>query len=218
MKVINVSNKIDKNNYFDSYIKELYKINTDNPQKAKDIAKKGLNELGLLDKSAKTNKLGIDMKWAVIICICFLIILCAFFSSNLELAMMYIFGVVFFLAGLFIGLYVPIFGIIFLFSHGGAGIYMMLSSLLGNVDDFSTKIDLIFNNPIYTDGGMPITIKLYLIIILVVFVVAFIYTILHNLSPKLKENKIHTILVLSLYLLLIILVGFLPRIFPFLFL
>ena len=55
-------------------------------------------------------------------------------------------------------------------SHGGVGLYMMLSSFLGNVDYFSTKIDLIFNNPIYTDGGMPITIKLYLIIILDVFV------------------------------------------------
>ena len=213
-----MSNKIDKENYFDSYVKELYKINTDNPKKAERIAKRGLNDLGILGKSNNNNKLGLDINLAIIVFICFLMILCLFFTSSLENALMYLFGIVFFLVGLFIGLKIPVFGLIFLFSHGGMGLFVLISSLLGTFDNSSLSIDFLFNNPIYTDGGMPNTIKVYLIIILGIFVVALIYTLLHNLSSKLKENKIHIIIILLLYLILFILVGLFPRIFPFLFL
>lgn len=210
-------NDIDKTDYFDKYIKELYKINTDNPKKAKDIAKNGLDELGLLKKaSPKNNKLGIDINWAIIVIICLLMFLGAFLTSNMDSAMLYIFGVIFFLAGLFIGLYVPVFGLIFLLSHGITGFVTIFLVLLFGTDNMDS-INIILNNPLYTDGGMPFNIKIYLISICVLFVAAFIYTILHNLSPKLKKNKIHAIIILSLYLITIILIGLFSRVFPFLF-
>ena len=53
-------------------------------------------------------------------------------SYGSEQFMMYFFGTVFFLAGLFIGLNVPVFGIIFLFSHGGSG-FGIISTIFYNV-------------------------------------------------------------------------------------
>ena len=126
---------------------------------------------------------------------------------------MYIFGLVFFFAGLFVGSYVIGFGLIFLFSHGGSGLFIMISSLLSN--EFFDFED-ISNNPVFTDGGIPNDLKQYLIGIIAVFAIAIIYTIAHNLSSKLKEDNKHIIIILSLYLIGILLVGLAPRIFPYL--
>ncbi len=207
------SNNLNKND-FDWYVEELYKINSSNPNRANSIARKGLDELGLLDKSKVDGFLGIDMRWVAIIVICILIELCVFLAPNRDAILPYIFGSVFFFAGLFVGLDVPIFGLIFLCSHGGIGLAIMLVSLLGGIENRSFSTGNIFNNPAFSDGGMPSNMKLYLWGILAVFITAIVYTLLHNLSPRLKENKIHMIAILLLYLLLIFLVGYFSKTFP----
>ena len=131
---------------------------------------------------------------------------------------LYMFGLVFFLAGLFIGLNVPVFGLIFLCSHGGTGIIIMLSSLLGSDENsLFYNIGRIFKNPMFSDGGMPSNLRLHLCAIVAVLVTALVYTVLHNLSPRLKENKIHMIIILALFLIGIVLVGLIPRMYPYLF-
>lgn len=202
----------------DVYIEELYKIKSDDPNRADSIAIRGLEELGMAPGSKTTKALGIDLEWAAVVILCVLIALCVFLTPNGEAASMYIFGLVFFLAGLFIGLHVPVFGLIFLCSHGGVGLSFMLSCLLkfdkeGSFFDFKR----IFKNPAFSDGGMPSNLKLYLCAIVAIFATAIVYTILHNLSPRLKENKIHMIIILLLFLIGILLVGLLPKLFPILF-
>lgn len=205
------NNDINKPN-FDRYIEELYKINTYDKNRADLIAQRGLEELGITDIDNKsTIFLGIEKGKAILVGICILFILCGFLSSRIELIFIYFFGLVFFFAGLFIGLNVPVFGLIFLCTHGGAGLFILLSSFFGGFDDYNK----ILNNPVFTDGGIPKDLKTYLTAIVTIFVIALIYTLLHNLSPKLKENKIHMILILLLFLIGIILVGLIPRIFPY---
>ena len=189
---------------FDKYVEELYKINTENPKRAEQIAKQGLEELGL-ESSVKTSPLlGIDMEWAGVVIVCILIALCGFLVPDIKQIALYFFGMIFFFAGLFVGLTVPVFGLIFLVTHGGTGLFMMISTMFGEFTGDITEVETVFNNPAFTDGGMPNNIKLYLGITKAIFITALIYSILHNLSPRLKENKKHMIIILTLYLLFIL--------------
>lgn len=206
-------NNINKPN-FDRYIEELYKINTEDKKRAEKIAKSGLRELCIVFEEDNPPSSVVDSKnKKIIIAICILIALCGLLVQNIGMILMYIFGLVFFFAGLFVGSYVIGFGLIFLFSHGGSGLFIMISSLLSN--EFFDFED-ISNNPVFTDGGIPNDLKQYLIGIIAVFAIAIIYTIAHNLSSKLKEDNKHIIIILSLYLIGILLVGLAPRIFPYL--
>ncbi len=206
------NSSLDKQ-YFDKYIEELYNINSENPKRANDIAKRGLDDLGLLNESNK-NFLGIDIEWAIIVGICILIALGGFFAPNIKLGFSYIGGLVFFFAGVFIGLDIPLFGLIFLFTHGGVGLCLMIMSLIGGDDLF--EFPNITNNPVFSDGGMPLNLRMYLSITITILVIAVLYTIIHNLSPRLKENKKHMIIIMTIYLVFIVLVGLITRFFPYL--
>lgn len=208
-------NNLDGNE-FDLYVAELNKIYMNDKKKANKIARRGLTDLGLLNKSITGNSLGINKEIAIIIAICSSIALCCFFAPNLELMGIYLFGMIFFFAGLFVGLYIPVFGLIFLFSHGGTGLFVMIMSLFGFPID-SPEIEKIFNNPIFTDGAVPKNIILFLCVVGIVFVSAFIYTIIHNLSPTLKKDKKNIIRILILFFIGIVLVILFPKIFPYLF-
>lgn len=202
-----------KRNEFDWYIEELNKIYINDEGRAKKIARRGLRELGFMTKNSSSNSHEIDKQITIIVVLCILIALCCFFAPNVGSMGMYIFGVIFFIAGLFTGLNVPGAGLIFLFSHGGTGLFIMIISLFG-MDD-SMGLEKIFNNPVFTDGGIHGNILIYLIIMAIIFVVAIIYTILHNLSPKLKEDKKHIIRILLLFLIGILLLAIFPKIFPY---
>lgn len=94
-----------------------------------------------------------------------------------ETAMMYYFGLLFMIAGLFIGLYVKIFGLIFLLSHGCTGMGLMISSMVGGNSFFSRVTDL------------SSTDKLSLEIGIIALILAFLGTVLHNLLNSIKEKK-----------------------------
>ena len=211
MKEHNNINKSD----FDWYIEELYKVNSSDPNKANSIARRGLDELGLLNKSETGTILGIDIVTLLVVFLCIIIGLCVLLVPDMNTSPMYLFGCLFFFAGLAVGFSVPGFGLIFLFTHGGTGLAVMICSLLGSFDSNDSIIEKIFNNPALTDGGMQNNMYMYLYLIGALFVTALVYTILYNLSPKLKENKIHIVVILAIFFVGILLVGLLPRIFGF---
>ncbi|MBR3210616.1 MAG: hypothetical protein IKF71_01610 [Bacilli bacterium] len=207
--------------YFSWYINELNNLYTKNKSKAVKVAKKGLRELGVLDPLKEEAFLGIhfEKKNLILFGICFLIVLCGLFAPGIEAVLLYFFGCIFFFAGVFVGLNVPVFGLIFLCTHGGAGLFLMVLSLFGLLDDpSSAALENVFtNNPVFSDGGMPSNLMTYLGFIIAIFVVAIIYTILHSLSPVLKEDKKYTIQIMAIYFVGIFLIALLPRLFPYLF-
>ena len=139
------------------------------------------------------------------------VILCALlglvnaFNSNIDMDIsLYYFGILFFLAGLFVGLSFKSFGLIFLFTHGGTGLGLMLIPIIKNLE---LKMYL-------TDN--PTFLLIYLRIIIIVIILAIILTVLYNLNDRLKDNiKIYS-LIFILYLLAITMVVFLPKLLPYL--
>lgn len=139
------------------------------------------------------------------------VILCALlglvnaFNSNIDIDIsLYYFGILFFLAGLFIGLNVKSFGLIFLFSHGMTGLGLMLIPIIKNLE---LKVYL-------TDS--PTFLLIYLGIIIIAVILAIILTVLYNLNDRLKDNiKIYS-LIFILYLLSITMVVILPKILSYL--
>ena len=139
------------------------------------------------------------------------VILCALlglvnaFNSNIDMDIsLYYFGILFFLAGLFVGLSFKSFGLIFLFTHGGTGLGLMLIPI---IKDLELKVYL-------TDN--PTFLLIYLRIIIIVIILAIILTVLYNLNDRLKDNiKIYS-LIFILYLIAITMVVFLPKLLPYL--
>lgn len=137
--------------------------------------------------------------------LCALLGLVNVFNSNIDIDIsLYYFGILFFLAGLFIGLNVKSFGLIFLFSHGMTGLGLMLIPIIKNLE---LKVYL-------TDS--PTFLLIYLGIIIIAVILAIILTVLYNLNDRLKDNiKIYS-LIFILYLLSITMVVILPKILPYL--
>lgn len=109
-----------------------------------------------------------------------------------EILMMYYFGLIFFLAGMFIGLKAPGFGLIFLFSHGGIGAGTMVGGLISQY----FKSSLLSENPtnayIYLGGAL-------------IFIVSgFISAVIYNLS-KTYRSKMYSMA----YPFILIFIGFL---------
>lgn len=115
--------------------------------------------------------------------------------------MMYFFGTVFFLAGLFIGLNGPIFGIIFLFSHGGAGLGIMCFS----------KIKGILDSPLMTDG--PSNLQYLLATGAGLIVAGIISTIFYNVSKKIRDQKYSLPIILAMFAVGIAIIQVLPLMF-----
>ena len=139
------------------------------------------------------------------------VILCALlglvnaFNSNIDMDISrYYFGILFFLAGLFVGLSFKSFGLIFLFTHGGTGLGLMLIPI---IKDLELKVYL-------TDN--PTFLLIYLRIIIIAIILAIILTVLYNLNDRLKDSiKIYS-LIFILYLIAITMVVFLPKLLPYL--
>lgn len=137
--------------------------------------------------------------------LCALLGLVNVFNSNIDIDIsLYYFGILFFLAGLFIGLNVKSFGLIFLFSHGMTGLGLMLIPIIKSLE---LKVYL-------TDS--PTFLLIYLGIIIIAVILAIILTVLYNLNDRLKDNIKIYLLIFILYLLSITMVVILPKILPYL--
>ena len=141
----------------------------------------------------------------IFIILCVLLGLVNAFNSNIDIDIsLYYFGILFFLAGLFVGLNVKSSGLIFLFTHGGTGLGLMLIPIIKNLE---LKVYL-------TDN--PTFLLIYLRIIIIAIILAIILTVLYNLNDRLKDNiKIYS-LIFILYLLAITMVVILPKLLPYL--
>lgn len=115
--------------------------------------------------------------------------------------MLYFFGAIFFLVGLFIGLNAPVFGIIFLFSHGGTGLGIMCAS----------KIKSVLDSPLMTDN--PTNLKYLLILGAGLITAGIISTIFYNVSNKIKDQKYSLIIILSMFAVGIAIIQILPIMF-----
>lgn len=115
--------------------------------------------------------------------------------------MMYFFGAIFFLAGLFVGLNVPVFGIIFLFSHGGTGLGIMCFS----------KIKGILESPLMTDN--PTNLKYLLVLGTGLILAGIISTIFYNVSKKIRDQKYSLPIILAMFAVGIAIIQILPLMF-----
>ena len=204
---------MEKRKEFNMYIDELEKIYQNNPDLAIKEAHNSLMRLGVY-KDNNNNKnysyssnsvqgvlgdINIDVLIVVILAI-FGACLGFFNMSDSNFAGMWFFGYIFFIAGHFIGMYVPIFGLIFLFSHSITGLSIMNASI----------IEPILKNPIMQDN--PKNVFIYISIVIGIYIIATLLVILHNLSSKLKEKKHMMFIPLSIYTLGFVLINILPHI------
>ena len=110
-------------------------------------------------------------------------------------------GVIFFLIGIFMGLNDDKFNLIFLFSHGLFGLALMIGPVIHNV----------LKSPILTDSKNNIMICL--IVSIVILASGFITIIIYNLNYKFRDYKYSLPIILSLFLIGILMIKFLPTIY-----
>lgn len=173
----------------------LYKINPEITQKETEELIKKLNKINNSKKDILED-INTD-----ILCLCLLGITTAIFGLfNIEKFPIYIFGLVFFIAGLGVGATIEKFGLIFLFSHGVTGMSIMLGS----------QISSLLASPIMSDN--PTKIYIYLGIVITLLLIATITMILYNLSHNLKKIKHFILVPIIIYVLAFFMSGMLPKI------
>lgn len=114
----------------------------------------------------------------------------------------YYFGAAFYLAGLFIGLNIKGVGLIFLLSHGGTGIGIMLVPTIINILKSPLMSDLANNN-----------IMSILVIAFIAIVVAILMTVFYNLSDQFKNKNYSLPVILLLYTIGIVIIKIIPIIY-----
>lgn len=109
---------------FDNKLEQLRELYNEKPTETINEINKAIIKIknGTNKRESKEEKKSKNALISGIFAVCIFLISIVNIKYGTEQFMMYFFGTVFFLAGLFIGLNGPIFGIIFLFSHGGAGL------------------------------------------------------------------------------------------------
>ena len=143
-------------------------------------------------------KLGINKNEDILYMTLLFFIIALLGLINIRSYPMYLFGLVFFAAGICTGLFAKGFGIIFLFSHGGTGFGLMISALL--TDRFS-EIAL---------SDISHNMKIYLGIIVLLIVIGFLGTIIYNLSESLNKNKYNKLFPIIFLGISLFLVGMIP--------
>ena len=114
----------------------------------------------------------------------------------------YYFGAIFYLAGLFIGLNIKGVGLIFLLSHGGTGIGIMLVPTIINIFKSPLMSDLANNN-----------IMSILVIAFIAIVVAILMTVFYNLSDQFKNKNYSLPVILLLFMIGIVIIKIIPIIY-----
>lgn len=173
---------------FEENINKLRHQFQEKPKEVNRELKKLIHNLEKTKEDSVFGNIFKDIAWDILL-ICVLAIMIAamgLFSKNIGL---YIFGLAFFLAGLGTGLFAKTFGIIFLFSHGVTGLCIMEGTMIGDL----------FSNPKFTDGTSML--YFYCGIVILIFAIATIITIIHNLSDTAKKIKWFKIIPMVLYFL-----------------
>lgn len=185
---------------FDDYIIELREMYEKNPTVALQEARASLQRMRSRKNGRKRGILS-DINIEVLGTCIFAILIALLGLLNIESIPMYIFGLVFFLAGHLVGMREKGLGLVFLFSHGVTGLCIMVASQIGEL----------FSSPLIDD--LPKDAYFYMIIALVLFVMALLMVILYNLSDNLKSIKGSILIPILLYAIAFLMVVFFPRIY-----
>ena len=187
---------------FDSQIEKLRVLYNEKPTETiNEINKAIINLKNETNEDVPEKKYSRRAVISGLFAVCIFLISITNINYGSEQFMMYFFGTVFFLAGLFIGLNVPVFGIIFLFSHGGTGLGIMCF----------TKINKILQSPIMTDNSTNLQNLLVLGVGLIV--IGIISTIFYNVSKKIRDKKYSLIIILAMFAIGIAIIQLLPMIY-----
>lgn len=195
---------------YDKYIEELNECYNKDETKTLAGMKDALNRINndINFEGELKAKLLNNLDKVFVGILCLLIILAGLL--NVQGYMMYFFGLLFFFAGIFIGLFGKVFGIVFLFTHGLTGFVIMINSMLAKGNEFF-NIDIILKNPLLRDGQS--FLKTYLLIILVVIIIAFISVILYNTLNTVKNKKYSIVIPFALFFIALIMVYLINPIF-----
>ena len=187
---------------FDSQIEKLRVLYNEKPTETiNEINKAIINLKNETNEDVPEKKYSRRAVISGLFAVCIFLISITNINYGSEQFMMYFFGTVFFLAGLFIGLNVPVFGIIFLFSHGGTGLGIMCF----------TKINKILQSPIMTDN--PTNLQNLLVLGVGLIVIGIISTIFYNVSKKIRDKKYSLIIILAMFAIGIAIIQVLPMIY-----
>ena len=187
---------------FDSEIEKLRVIYNEKPTETiNEINKAIINLKNETNEDIPEKKYSRRAVISGLFAVCIFLISITNINYGSEQFMMYFFGTVFFLAGLFVGLNVPVFGIIFLFSHGGTGLGIMCF----------TKINKILQSPIMTDN--PTKLQNLLVLGVGLIVIGIISTIFYNVSKKIRDKKYSLLIILAMFAIGIAIIQLLPMIY-----
>ncbi len=187
---------------FDSEIEKLRVLYNEKPTETiNEINKAIINLKNETNEDVPEKKYSRRAVISGLFAVCIFLISITNINYGSEQFMMYFFGTVFFLAGLFVGLNVPVFGIIFLFSHGGTGLGIMCF----------TKINKILQSPIMTDN--PTNLQNLLVLGVGLIVIGIISTIFYNVSKKIRDKKYSLIIILAMFAIGIAIIQLLPMIY-----
>ena len=187
---------------FDSEIEKLRVLYNEKPTETiNEINKAIINLKNETNEDIPEKKYSRRAVISGLFAVCIFLISITNINYGSEQFMMYFFGTVFFLAGLFIGLNVPVFGIIFLFSHGGTGLGIMCF----------TKINKILQSPIMTDN--PTNLQNLLVLGVGLIVIGIISTIFYNVSKKIRDKKYSLLIILAMFAIGIAIIQLLPMIY-----
>lgn len=187
---------------FDSQIEKLRVLYNEKPTETiNEINKAIINLKNETNEDVPEKKYSRKAVISGLFAVCIFLISITNINYGSEQFMMYFFGTVFFLAGLFVGLNVPVFGIIFLFSHGGTGLGIMCF----------TKINKILQSPIMTDN--PTNLQNLLVLGVGLIVIGIISTIFYNVSKKIRDKKYSLIIILAMFAIGIAIIQLLPMIY-----
>jgi hypothetical protein len=167
---------------FEDYIQKLRQEFQENPKQALQEAQNSLRRL-----SAPKKKILKRENRKIFLIAIYFIIIALIGLINYTSMPLYLGGLVFFIGGLLIGLFIEKFGLIFLFSHGMTGLGLMLGIELSGL----------LTSPFISDA--PIYIYISLGIILLLIILGLITTILYNLSDALKDNEYFIFIPLILF-------------------
>lgn len=185
-------------NDYEKYEKEMNELHNTNSESIKvDIRGSKRNKLF-------NNKIRLENLWmGIFIVIIALLGIVAILKNDGE-GVMYYFGMIFFIAGYFVGIKVPAFGIIFLFSHGMTGLGIMLAALSDTqMNDF--PIDL----KVFDD--ISITNISYTAIGYIFLVLGFITAIIYNLSiisGKVREKDYLKLVPIGIFTVGLVIIAF----------
>ena len=192
-------------NEFDKCLNKLNNLYKENPKKTSKETQKLIEKLGAINRLKKGKFLQKTDKEILLMAGLGLLIALLGFINISEESIPYYGGIIFFFAGYLSGLFVPIFGIIFLFTHGITGISLMIGCTLSPV----------LNNPLMEDN--PSNIYIYFGVIIFFVILATILTIFHNLNSDFRKLNNAKNIPLIIYTVAIFLASLLPKILIFIY-